>query len=118
MKISNILEITPELKRDILWTLRTASILGNHLKGLNSANLGGYYFHINISNKGHSYISIYDRQEGELGYYTHEFREDGSYKFDFVKTARTPEAEMFDKAFTKEFNPASYELMYGEDSDE
>lgn len=109
MKISNLIEMTPELKRDILWTLRTAKMLENHLKGT--------LYSIMIDSTGEATMTIYDRHEGDFGFYTHDFKEDGSYKLDFVNNAHTPEADLYEKAFLKEFNPARYEQKYEEDSD-
>ena len=109
MKISNLIEMTPELKRDILWTLRTAKTLENHLKGT--------LYSIMIDSTGEATMTIYDRREGDFGFYTHDFKEDGSYKLDFVNTSHTPEADLYEKAFLKEFNPARYEQKYEEDSD-
>lgn len=109
MKISNLIEMTPELKRNILWTLRTAKTLENHLKGT--------LYSIMIDSTGEATMTIYDRHEGDFGFYTHDFKEDGSYKLDFVNTSHTPEADLYEKAFLKEFNPAEYERKYKEDSD-
>lgn len=109
MKISNLIEMTPELKRNILWTLRTAKTLENHLKGA--------LYSIMIDSTGEATMTIYDRHEGDSGFYTHDFKEDGSYKLDFVNTSHTPEADLYEKAFLKEFNPAEYERKYKEDSD-
>lgn len=109
MKISNLIEMTPELKRNILWTLRTAKTLENHLKGT--------LYSIMIDSTGEATMTIYDRHESDFGFYTHDFKEDGSYKLDFVNTSHTPEADLYEKAFLKEFNPAEYERKYKEDSD-
>jgi hypothetical protein len=102
--ITNILEITPELKREILWHLRVAEALSNHLKG--------HYFSINVSPRGTSKITIYDRHEGELGFYTHDLTDDGRYEFDFVDSGHTPESKAFAEAIAKKYNPLKYRLFY------
>lgn len=110
MEISNLLEITPELKREILWTLRTAKTLENHLKGQS--------YSINVSSGGAAKLIIYDRHEGELGFYTHDFEVNGDYEFDFVNSGNTPESEMYKKAFLKEFNPRNYKIFYPDESED
>lgn len=110
MEISNLLEITPELKRNILWTLRTAKTLESHLKGQS--------YEIQVSSGGTAKIIIFDRHEGKLGFYTHDFELNGDYEFDFINSGHTPESEMYEKAFLKEFNPRKYELYYSDESED
>ncbi len=110
MKISNLIEITPELERNILWTLRTAKMLEPHLKGV--------HYQISVGSNGTSTLTIYDRYEGELGFYSHDYKEDGSYELDFTNTGHTPEADAFEKAILKEINPRRYKLLYEEDSED
>lgn len=101
MKISNLLEITPELKRNILWTLRTATMLENHLKG--------QHYDISIISGGTTEITIFDRHEGNLGFYVHRFKLDGSYDLDFINDGHTPEADMFEEAFDRKYHPERFE---------
>lgn len=102
--ISGLLEITPELEKDILWTLRVASILKDHLKK-------GIFYQISVDSTG-ARMTIFDRNEGDFGFYTHDFREDGSYKLDFVNNSHTPEADLYEKTFLKKYNPEMYKLFY------
>lgn len=101
MEISNILEITPELKGALLQILASAKAL--------EKQVGENNFEINIVPGGHSHITIYDRHEGKLGFYTHELMEDGTYKFDFINSGHTPEADMFEKAFDRKYHPERFE---------
>lgn len=109
MEISNLIEITPELKTELLIAMSSVKALAD--------KMGGHNFCINIVPNGHTSVTIYDRHEGALGFYTHEITEDGSYSLGFVNSGHTPEADMFEKAFYKEFKPELYKALYKEDSE-
>ena len=109
MKISNLIELTPELKTELLIVMASAKALADKMDGHN--------FNISIVPNGHTCVTIYDRHEGDLGFYTHEITEEGSYSLGFVNSSHTPEADMFEKAFYKEFKPELYNVLYKEDSD-
>ena len=110
MEISNLIEITPGFKAELLRTFNRARELAD--------DIGGAHITLNIVPGGHSSISIYDRKEGDLGFYVHEINEEGNEKLKFVNSGHTPEADMYEKAFYKEFEPELYKALYEEDSDE
>jgi hypothetical protein len=110
MEISNLIEMTPELKAELLTAMASAKALAD--------KVGGRNFTINIVPKGHTCVTIFDRYEGDLGFYTHEITEDGVYSLSFVNSSHTPEADMYEKAFYKEFKPELYNALYKEDSNE
>lgn len=109
MKISNLIEITPELKADLLKVVASAKALAD--------KVGGHNFTISIVPNGHTCVTVYDRYEGDLGFYTHEVTEDGACSLSFVNSGHTPEADMYEKAFYKEFKPELYKALYEEDSE-
>ena len=102
--ISGLLEITPELEKDILWTLRVASILKDHLKK-------GVFYKISVDSAG-AIMTIFDRDEGELGFYSHDFDSYGGYNLCFTNSKHTPEADLYEKAFLKKYKPEMYKLFY------
>ena len=110
MEISNLIEITPGFKAELLRTLKNVKELADCI--------GGAHITFSIVSDGHSSISIYDRKEGDLGFYAHDIDEKGNVKLKFVNSAHTPEADLYEKAFIKETNPELYKAIYEEDSDE
>lgn len=102
MEIKDLIEITPEIKKEAYDLLRASERLHELLK-----EQGGGQFDMSIYNTSTNELTIYDRHEysedGEgttLGFYVHKFRPDGSYILDFI-AEDNEEARAFDEAFNK-----------------
>ena len=102
MEIKNLIQITPEIKKEAYDLLRASERLHELLK-----EQGGGQFGMSIFNTSTNELTIYDRHEysedGEetiLGFYVHKFHPDGSYILDFI-AEDNEEARAFDEAFNK-----------------
>ena len=102
MKIKDLIQITPEIKKEAYDLLRASERLHELLK-----EQGGGQFDMSIFNTSTNKLRIYDRHEysedGEgttLGFYVHKFHPDGSYILDFI-AEDNEEARAFDEAFNK-----------------
>ncbi len=102
MEIKNLIEITPEIKKEALGLIQVCERLKQLIKEQ------GKHGHFDISiNTLHSNLTIYDRYEyskdGEdnnLGFFVHRFYSDGEYQLDFI-AEENEEAQAFDKAFNE-----------------
>lgn len=101
MEIKNLIEITPEIKKEAYDLLRASERLHELLK-----EKGGGQFDMSIYSRSTNELTIYDRHEYSeeegttLGFYVHKFRSDGSYILDFI-AEDNEEAQAFDEAFNK-----------------
>ena len=102
MEIKDLIEITPEIKKEAYDLLRASERLHELLK-----EQGAGQFNMDIFNASANELTIYDRREysddGEgidLGFYVHKFYSDGSYILDFINEDNE-EAQAFDEAFDK-----------------
>lgn len=102
MEIKDLIEITPEIKKEAYDLLKASERLHELLK-----EQGGGQFGTSIFTMSTSELTIYDRREysddGEgtdLGFYVHKFYSDGSYILDFI-AEDNEEARAFDEAFNK-----------------
>lgn len=102
MEIKDLIEITPEIKKEAYDLLRASERLHELLK-----EQGGGQFDMSIFNTATNELTIYDRheysedREGKtLGFYVHKFHPDGSYILDFI-AEENEEAQAFDEAFNK-----------------
>lgn len=121
MEISNLIEITPEIRKEVFGILMASK---NLFELVNAQ--GG---HVGMSLCTHcKEITIYDRHEygegGEhdLGFYVHRFFDDGTYQLDFINED-TDEGRAFDEEFNKAFYPDEVdenenEIDYSEDENE
>lgn len=104
MEIKDLIEITPEIKKEAYDLLRASERLHELLK-----EQGGGQFGMSIFTNSTNELTIYDRNEysedGEgtaLGFYVHKFYSDGSYIFDFI-AEDNEEAQAYDEEFNKAF---------------
>ena len=104
MEIKNLIEITPEIKKEAYNLLRASERLHDLLK-----EQGRGQFGISIFTKSTGELTIYDRHEyskdgegTELGFYVHKFYPDGSYRFDFI-AEDNEEAQAYDEEFNRTF---------------
>ena len=102
MEIKDLIEITPEIKKEAYDLLKASKRLHELLK-----EQGGGQFNMSIYKTLANELAIYDRREysddGEgtdLGFYVHKFYSDGSYILDFI-AEDNEEARAFDEAFNK-----------------
>ena len=102
MKIKDLIQITPEIKKEAYDLLRASERLHELLK-----EQGGGQFDMSIYNTSTNELTIYDRHEYSedeegttLGFYVHKFHPDGSYILDFI-AEDNEEARAFDEAFNK-----------------
>ena len=102
MEIKDLIEITPEIKKEAYNLLKASEKLHELLK-----EQGAGQFDMSIYNTSANKLTIYDRYEysedGEgttLGFYVHKFHPDGSYILDFINEDNE-EARAFDEAFNK-----------------
>ena len=102
MKIKDLIQITPEIKKEAYDLLRASERLHELLK-----EQGGGQFDMSIYNTSTNELTIYDRHEYSedeegttLGFYVHKFHPDGSYILDFI-AENNEEARAFDEAFNK-----------------
>jgi hypothetical protein len=105
MEIKNLIEITPEIKKEAYDLLKASKRLHELLKEQGAGQFGMSVYTSNSNN-----LTIYDRREysddGEgtdLGFYVHKFYPDGSYIFDFIA-----EDNEKAKAYDEEFNMAFF----------
>ena len=110
MEIKDLIEITPEIKKEAYDLLRASERLHELLK-----EQGGGQFNMDIFNASANELTIYDRREysddGEgtdLGFYVHKFYPDGSYILDFI-AEDNEEAKAYDEAFNRAFFPEESE---------
>lgn len=110
MEIKNLIEITPEIKKEAYDLLKASKRLHELLK-----EQGGGQFGMSIFNTLANELTIYDRHEyskdgegTELGFYVHKFYSDGSYMFDFI-AEDNKEAQAYDEEFNKTFFPEESE---------
>lgn len=99
MEIENLIEITPEIRKEAFDLIQVCERLKQFIKEQ------GKHGHFDISISNHSVLTIYDRYEyskdGEdnnLGFFVHRFYPDGEYQLDFI-AEENEEAEAFRKAF-------------------
>lgn len=121
MEIRNLIEITPEIRKEAFGILMASKNLFELVNAQNG--------HVGMSlGTGKKEIIIYDRHEygegGEhdLGFYVHRFYDDGTYQLDFINED-TDEGRAFDEAFDKAFYPDEVdedenEIDYSEDENE
>lgn len=100
MEIKDLIEITPEIKKEAYDLLRASERLHELLK-----EQGGGQFDMSIYNTSTNELTIFDRHEyskdGEdnnLGFFVHRFYPDGEYQLGFI-AEENEEAEAFRKAF-------------------
>lgn len=111
MEIKDLIEITPEIKKEAYDLLKASERLHELLK-----EKGGGQFDMSIYSTSTNELTIFDRHEysedGEgttLGFYVHKFYSDGSYILDFI-AEDNEEAQAFDRAFNE-----AWEAENGED---
>ena len=121
MEIRNLIEITPEIRKEAFGILMASKNLFELVNAQNG--------HVGMSlTTGRKEVTIYDRHEygegGEhdLGFYVHRFFDDGTYQLDFINED-TDEGREFDEEFNKAFYPDEVdedenEIDYSEDEDE
>lgn len=120
MEIRNLIEITPEIRKEAFGILMASK---NLFKLVNAQN-----GHVSMSlGTGKKEITIFDRHEyseggeDDLGFYVHRLFDDGTYQLDFINND-TEEGRAYDEAFNKEFYPDDVdenenEIDYSEDED-
>ena len=105
MEIKDLIEITPEIRKEAFGLLQACG----RLKQLIKEQYGGAHFGISaVSNRlSLDDLTIFDRHEyskdgegNDLGFYVHKFYSDGSYILDFI-AEDNEEAQAFDEAFNK-----------------
>lgn len=102
MEIKDLIEITPEIKKEAYDLLRASERLHELLK-----EQGGGQFDMSIYNTSTNELTIFDRHEyskdgegNKLGFFVHKLYSDGKYRLDFV-AEDSKEAQAFDEAFNK-----------------
>ena len=102
MEIKDLIQITPEIKKEAYDLLRASERLHELLK-----EQGGGHFSMSIFNTSTNELTIYDRHEysedgegNDLGFFAHRFFADGEYKLNFI-AEKNEEAQEFDRQFNE-----------------
>ena len=104
MEIKDLIEITPEIRKEAFGLLRACG----RLKQLIKEQYEDAHFGISVaSSYDHDDLTIFDRHEyskdGEgnvLGFFVHKLYSNGKYRFDFI-AEDNEEARAFDEDFNK-----------------
>ena len=104
MEIKDLIEITPEIRKEAFGLLQAC----RRLKQLIEERYERGHFLISVATSSdHDELSIFDRHEyskdgegNDLGFFVHKLYSDGEYKLDFV-AEDSKEAQAFDEEFNK-----------------